>query len=649
MAFRFLPLFIGAATGLFLVPTDQVWAQTIDPARTGTPVAQTPDSPAYNLIYVDAGTGHDDVGDGTQMKPLQTIRHALTLSSPNSIIVLAPGEYSEASGERFPLQLQPGVTLQGSPGFSGTTAIIRGSGVQRMPDGRYLQVTLVAADHSGLGNITITNENTVGYGVLVNGGSPVLRENTFTHNGYAGVYVIGPGQPMIQRNYFTENGRVGLIIEGNSTAMVEGNIFENTGTGIRVAPGAEPQIRDNRIVQNQDGIILAADARPRLQQNLIARNRRNGMVEFGSAFSEPTPTSLGTGPGRPAFAASPTITPPVISAPPSTHGVSPGGVVDRSVVFTQPPPQASVVHPEIPDDPDNGEQATGPDRPSVEPIRPATPATAPPPDSSRPQPATEAVPTPVLEVGPPSPATAPSPEPVPPTLNLSSTPPSAQPTAMAITTAPTASPIEADSTATAPQQPAPDLAAIDQSDQLVASAIAPSSPATTDEVAVAVPLQVIPAAEPDTRSASTGRSVPPTVATAPPDQPIDQANRPLPALPAPAAGDSLLPVPSPNIPMGSGGRNLPTVALGSTPPLADNPPPPPSRAASLGLHYRLLVPASDTDTQNQIRQLVADAFRVRVDNEVMMQVGAYADQATATAKAQELMDQGLEVQIESVP
>jgi cell division protein FtsN len=69
----------------------------------------------------------------------------------------------------------------------------------------------------------------------------------------------------------------------------------------------------------------------------------------------------------------------------------------------------------------------------------------------------------------------------------------------------------------------------------------------------------------------------------------------------------------------------------------------------LGLVYRVFVPAADATTQAQIRAIVGDAFRVNLNGQTMMQVGAYADQATAEAKAAEMVAQGFEARIEHNP
>ncbi len=137
-----------------------------------------------------------------------------------------------------------------------------------------------------------------------------------------------------------------------------------------------------------------------------------------------------------------------------------------------------------------------------------------------------------------------------------------------------------------------------------------------------------------------------TLEEAAPDADADSLS----ALPSPTA-DSLatesdrLAVPSANIPVGSGGDLPELFAAGVT---AEGPPPPPSRAAALGLSYRVLIEETDASLQDQIRQQVPDAFRVKMNGREFIQVGAYPTFEEAQAQAERLNQQGLQAQIEQI-
>ena len=67
------------------------------------------------------------------------------------------------------------------------------------------------------------------------------------------------------------------------------------------------------------------------------------------------------------------------------------------------------------------------------------------------------------------------------------------------------------------------------------------------------------------------------------------------------------------------------------------------------MFYRVVVPAPEEAIQHQVRSLVPDAFRVEVDEQLMMQAGAYSTQAEAEALAAELRDRGLNAEVIYIP
>lgn len=62
------------------------------------------------VYYVNPATGNDAAA-GTQDAPLKTIAHALKLGKSGDQIRLAPGNYTIASGEEFPLVMRAGIAV----------------------------------------------------------------------------------------------------------------------------------------------------------------------------------------------------------------------------------------------------------------------------------------------------------------------------------------------------------------------------------------------------------------------------------------------------------------------------------------------------------------------------------------------------------
>lgn len=234
----------------------------------------------YTVLHVDVATGDDRQGLGSANQPYQTITQALAMApSTSTVILLAPGHYSQASGEQFPLRLRPGVTIQGNAGEARNTMIV-GSG-EFYVAGTPHNATIVTADRSGLANLAISNPQ--GNGVWINAGTPVLRRLVLVSNAVAGVQVTDSA-PVIENSYFHRN-QLGLAIQGEGRAAIRGNYFEATGRAITVASPATPTINNNRIARNDVGIALKNNARPILEANVLNGNGRNGVVEVESTVA----------------------------------------------------------------------------------------------------------------------------------------------------------------------------------------------------------------------------------------------------------------------------------------------------------------------------------------------------------------------------
>ena len=223
----------------------------------------------------------DDSAGGVEAQPLQTVTRALELAAPNTVIVLAPGRYSQASGEVFPLQLKSGVTIQGMSGARDRTAIIEGGGNFESPSQSQQNAAIIAADRAGIAQIAVSNP--FGYGVWVESASPTIIETAFVGNRQTGIYVAG-GSPRVRNSYFSDNQVAGLIVFGVSSASIQGNTFERTGDAIRVVNGATPEIVSNRMTDNNAGLVVIGNARPVLRDNQIVGNRQNEIIEVAESF-----------------------------------------------------------------------------------------------------------------------------------------------------------------------------------------------------------------------------------------------------------------------------------------------------------------------------------------------------------------------------
>lgn len=102
--------------------------------RYGKPTPVAPTSSPLTTLDVNPVTGSDTTGNGSSEKPFRTLTKALavvknsTLSGLN--VQLAPGQYNLKSGEKFPIIIPTGVSIDGSgygTGF-GTGSFVNGVG-----------------------------------------------------------------------------------------------------------------------------------------------------------------------------------------------------------------------------------------------------------------------------------------------------------------------------------------------------------------------------------------------------------------------------------------------------------------------------------------------------------------------------------------
>lgn len=660
-------------------------------------IAQAQDRQSYRLLHVSSRAGSDTRGDGSQLRPLQTITHALRVARPNTIILLAAGVYSADTGETFPLAMRSGITVQGGAGPNAAAVAIVGGDRYLSPSQGVQHVAILGAEGAGLADVTVSNPHPGGVGLWIESSSPTIQENAFYRSGNAGIFVAGGGTPIIRGNYFSENGSAGLVIAGPSSPQVQGNVFENTGTGISVAPEATPTILNNRITRNQEGLVVHAEARPVLQGNQIVQNRRNSLLDY-AAWVQPGVTDLAIPP------------PPGRSVATSGQASAvggPGGPVDSEAVSADsadnavlPPPRMltpAATEPALPED-----QSSGPEGPAAAAIEPpratlesdsAGPTVRPTPTSAPEVPAAariapEPVPASPPEAAPAEPIEASSPavpEAALPSVDRgpdeaarAGSSPTANDSAAAVAAlrsrlaqrsaqqehdASNSSPVtgaafsasegeaieisvipppadEAAPEVGIPPEPDPEVASVRSrlAQRLAQRQRAESTPATASE---AVDIPVVPpvdaVAVPDSGVVSS--RLEPAETPTPPSASV-------PPLPTLAGGDSIQ-VPNFDIPTGSGG--MPALFTSTAAPIGDGPPPPPSLASALGLPYRVFVEAAGEAAQREVSRHVPDAFRVRVNGRVFMQAGAYETFEEAQEMVERLSQHGLAAQIEFIP
>ncbi|NEQ96045.1 MAG: DUF1565 domain-containing protein [Cyanothece sp. SIO2G6] len=721
------------------------WHGTLAGAIASPPISESTSSPtprftepadtrlvATTFLFVSPLLGNDNGGDGSQRSPLRTLTRALQVAQPGTVISLSPGLYSSDTGEQFPLQLQPGVTVQGDASSHGRGIVIRGSGSFLSPTFARQNVTMLGADNATLTGVTVTNPEGRGYGLWIESSHPTVTHNTFSQNVHDGIAVTGASNPVIQNNYFQRNGANGITIYGTSQPQVVGNVFEDTGFGINVGQQAAPVLLDNRIWNNRSGVIVQGQAQPVLRRNVMEYNEQDGLVAI--AQSRP---DLGTtaDPGQNRFshngqyainaevALNPVIAigntldvaqvsgsvsviqSPTPVATASTHVTSPTTVspteprVEQLPRAIAPPPQSQVTPTNAPVASDTLPDTTALSPQVLNDITniPVAPAVPPPVTPSTDLASTPSTPVAesdrsILSILLPVPN---SPENASPLLNgLGNELGINEPETVEIVGIPTPdntssiSETEADTVITSAGEgdrsilsillPVPDAppntnALLDNqpmlsgstggTDHLIAPdaieipVILPGEAAVDDGLShelsadnlsdrPAGNTDILSLLSPPSSSTTPAQSLPSLAVAAAPSSPLRSTPNPVPSQPP----SNLLPVPGMVAPEGHLGslspvsvqaNTLNNALLSSVPSLADN-------GGALGrrsLRYRVLVNATD-EARRIVIAFAPDAFVTRVNGQPMLQVGAYSALENANAIARQLVNYGLQVEVQ---
>ncbi|MGA7933665.1 MAG: DUF1565 domain-containing protein [Kovacikia sp.] len=283
-------------TGANLLPLS-AQAQSFEPGGVNAIAANPPIAKAQ--LFVNSNTGKDDLSAGrNESAPFKTIAFALQQAQPGTIVQVAPGQYTQATGEVFPLLVPQGVTLQGNEFNQGrNVALIGGSFYSSSWWGSQNVAVLAKADSQIVG-LSVTNPNSRGTGIWIESANATIRGCTFSKSAREGVFVAGKASVTVENNLFTENSANGIALTGMSTGMVRNNTFQRTGFGIAVSEKAAPQLVNNRVQENVDGIVVSHSAIPQLRGNLVEGNKRDGLVAISDAKPD-----LGNGmaPGRNIF------------------------------------------------------------------------------------------------------------------------------------------------------------------------------------------------------------------------------------------------------------------------------------------------------------------------------------------------------------
>ena len=546
-------------------------------------------------------------------------------------------------------------------------------------------------------------------GVFIAGrGQPTIARNHFQQNAVAGLVIYGASTATVQDNLFEQTG-VGITVSEAATPQILRNQIIGNREGIVLLSGADPVLQANDIRQNRrNGVVDFGDT-PAITAVLYPTPSANAITADESQTQPPTvltspaiappintataattspitsnqtpqgyesePPSQAELPSHSSPEPLPTISSATAATSTDLNHASATAIAAPTETATVPvaPAEATPIMPletansepetaipalsEIPEDSPSAEadaavaeNLSEPDQANLS--DPGLTGTTPAPDL----PAPSAAPTATATESLPSSDEPATPDSMALAVGSASEPISSVPQAEVSSapssgsTAPSATSADMGSSSAAASDPGPDVEALFA--RLNLRRPGDLSQPFTDSSNRNTPTLDLPAPTTAQPSAVELTVIPPPAETTAAPLPNTNANS-LPPVPdnghsAPQPNSDVLQVPGPNVPIGSPGGMTNVTVPANLAQAVGAPPSPPSRAAALGLYYRVLVEAPDSATQNQVRSLVSDAFRVRVQGRTMMQTGAYEDESTANAMAEMLSAQGLEVRVEDI-
>jgi parallel beta-helix repeat protein len=669
---------MGATSAALLVnPTsgDDAVADGSDraPFKTITRALQV--APAGTVILLTSGTYSQETGETfpLRLKPDVTIQ-GNTETRGQDIVIQGSGFFLS------PTFARQKVTIVGAD-----RAILAGVTVKN-PDPQGYGVWIESTSPAVIDS-TFTESGHDGISVTGNG-SPLIRNNFFYQNGANGITIYGTSRAEVRENIFEQTG-FAINVNQKAAPLLVGNRITQNKDGIVVQAKAQPILRNNSVEGNtRDGLVAIAQSRPDLgtatepggnsfrsngQLDVNAKQSDQQIPAFGNDLDKtsgtldlagtsavastpagsPMPWSSSSASGSPTLglaAASrssgsadnatagnkatarnqkPILAPRQSIAATDTNTISFGQRLgsDRPARAEQPAPsslQSSA--PTLEKGSAGGISAASFPVPqtSVVAKRPALPLIVPANTVSQPT-----VPKPSVASGATTQASTPRPIPV---VRLATAP-------QITPQVPLQEPVEPNSRALPTVVVRPSRQQL--SSPSIASIASPTS-VITSRAKLAPPPVVQPSAIPRTGSieipvpAPERRSTPSPERSVAPERVIASASTPL-------TSPGLLPVPSPNAPIGNVGnasivyRTQQTASSGGFA----------SRTAS-GLRYRVVVVPADDSQQAQLRTTFPNAFRTFVKGRTLMQVGAFSDRTKADQLMQTLSSQGVQAMVETL-
>ncbi|MBW2311071.1 MAG: right-handed parallel beta-helix repeat-containing protein [Deltaproteobacteria bacterium] len=237
--------------------------------------------------YVDATSGNDSTGDGSESNPWKTLHHAIDQINEGSLGIytlnVAAETYSTANSEADQdlSIIQNNLTVIGE---TGSMPVVDGAGATNWSYGIKIEAS----------NVTIKNLAVTGFadesniGIKIYGGSSNTIQNCKIYGNRDGVVVFNSPNATINASELYGNSNYGISMEDSlGGTITENTIHDHTNSGsegIHIE-GCSPEIKRNTLYDNKSQISVVGYSSetlaPTIQNNLIYETSGSTVVSSG--------------------------------------------------------------------------------------------------------------------------------------------------------------------------------------------------------------------------------------------------------------------------------------------------------------------------------------------------------------------------------
>lgn len=198
-----------------------------------------------NEIYVSQKNGNDTSGNGKENKPFKTITKAITEVNGSTTILISGGNYTEESGETFPLDIPKNINLFLSDENNKSVEI---KGFGSTEDNK--EVTLLLRGNNDLNGLSISSLDNIG--ILSTSGKNTLISVKLVNNQTA-LGVLNSSNITLLNSTIENNSYSGIELSNKASAKLVNTSIMNSNIGINISGDSkiDKNSENSKIIENK--------------------------------------------------------------------------------------------------------------------------------------------------------------------------------------------------------------------------------------------------------------------------------------------------------------------------------------------------------------------------------------------------------------